>query len=125
MHALARLSEIDRVKQEIVSHLRKRLAEAQISLSAEQALILARLDNKPRHVGYVATMAHFGSNISYNLGILEQRGYLTRSSAPGDRRLTVVELTEDGRAIRAFIINELEGLPALDADKLTRRLVAA
>jgi DNA-binding MarR family transcriptional regulator len=125
MHALERFSEIERVRQDIVGHLRARLAAAEIALSAEQALLLARLDDKARSVGYLQMTAYFGSNVSYNLRALEHAGYVARRGTSEDRRYTLIQITDRGSAVRAFVAKELDALPQLDCEKLIRRLAAA
>jgi DNA-binding MarR family transcriptional regulator len=125
MHALGRFSEIERIRQEIITGLRRRLVDAGLLLTAEQALLLARLDDKPRTPGYLQTLAYFGSNIAYNLNALETDGYVTRRRSTEDLRRQLVEITESGRAVRTFVARELESWPQLASDRLLHRIAVA
>jgi DNA-binding MarR family transcriptional regulator len=63
---------------------------------------------------------------------LERRGYITRGTRPGDRRVVVVELTSSGRSTATTIRESitgiehraLSGLPAADREVLKQTLEA-
>jgi DNA-binding MarR family transcriptional regulator len=77
-------------------------------ISFVQFQILARLDrhspNGSRGMTELAdSIVHSRSGLTYQAGLLEKAGLLTRSRTPGDERGTTVTITEAGRALLAKV----------------------
>lgn len=70
-------------------------------LTPERALILVSLAGGAQTVNQIARNAYFGSNASYNIRHLEERGYVENFENPQDRRSRLVRLTQSGREVLA------------------------
>ena len=71
-----------------------------LMLSPPQGIVLRFLD-QPRPMGELAAMMHCdSSNMTGIVDRMEERGLVRRSSAEGDRRVKLIELTDEGSRIR-------------------------
>ncbi|WP_089951604.1 MarR family winged helix-turn-helix transcriptional regulator [Lentzea xinjiangensis] len=98
------LMEVSSLLQHTVDeHLR-----ADGDLSYVQFQILARLsdakDGKLRMTDLADGVVYSRSGITYQAGLLEKRGLITRSPAPDDERSVIVTLTDAGRALVAQVL---------------------
>jgi MarR family transcriptional regulator, organic hydroperoxide resistance regulator len=72
----------------------------EFELSPPQSIVLRLLD-EPRPMGELAQQMHCdNSNLTGIVDRLEERGLVQRTQAEGDRRVRLIALTDDGRAIR-------------------------
>lgn len=84
------------------THGRPRIMETgqKLELSPPQGIVLRCLD-KPRPMGELAGLVHCdSSNMTGIVDRLEERGLVRRTSAEGDRRVKLIELTEQGHELR-------------------------
>ena len=71
-----------------------------LMLSPPQGIVLRFLD-QPRPMGELAGMMHCdNSNMTGIVDRMEERGLVRRTSAEGDRRVKLIELTEEGADVR-------------------------
>jgi DNA-binding MarR family transcriptional regulator len=71
-----------------------------LMLSPPQGIVLRFLD-QPRPMGELAAMMHCdNSNMTGIVDRMEERGLVRRTSAEGDRRVKLIELTEEGAGVR-------------------------
>ncbi|NJP32868.1 MarR family transcriptional regulator [Micromonospora sp. HSS6-12] len=77
-------------------------------LSYVQFQILARLTDAPegrlRMTDLADGVVYSRSGLTYQAGLLEKRGLITRSPAPDDERSIVVAVTDVGRALVAQVL---------------------
>lgn len=78
-------------------------------LSFVQFQILSRLDRhsptgSARMTDLADAVVHSRSGLTYQAGLLEKAGLVTRSPTPGDERGTTVTITDTGRALLAGIM---------------------
>lgn len=98
---------------------------AELDLSPPQALALRLLD-RPRPMGELAQAMHCDrSNITGIVDRLEENGLARRVGAERDRRVKLIEATEEGRRVREELTQRLAeapeaiaGLPERDARTL-------
>jgi DNA-binding MarR family transcriptional regulator len=77
-------------------------------LTHQQLLLLRGLE-PPRPMGEVAdAMCCDPSNVTTMIDRLESRGLVERTPGPGDRRVKMLSLTSEGRALRRKVDQELE-----------------
>jgi DNA-binding MarR family transcriptional regulator len=102
-----------------------------------QFQILARLDRHSpagshRMTDLADSIVHSRSGLTYQAGLLEKAGLLTRTATPGDERGTTVTITDAGRAMLAKVfpghtevVSRLlfEPLPHADAKTLAALLL--
>ncbi|KUL41611.1 MarR family winged helix-turn-helix transcriptional regulator [Actinoplanes awajinensis] len=85
------------------AHLR-----AEGDLSYVQFQILARLvdapDGRLRMTDLADGVVYSRSGLTYQAGLLDKRGLITRSSSPDDERVIVVTVTDSGRALVARVL---------------------
>lgn len=98
------LMEVSSLLQHAVEqHLR-----ADGDLSHVQFQVLVRLADAPggrlRMTDLADGVVHSRSGLTYQAGLLDRRGLVTRSPAPGDERGVVVSLTDAGRALVARVL---------------------
>jgi DNA-binding MarR family transcriptional regulator len=75
-------------------------AGQELMLSPPQGIVLRLLD-QPRPMGELAAlMSCDNSNMTGIVDRMEERGLVRRASAEGDRRVKLIELTEDGKRVR-------------------------
>lgn len=68
---------------------------------------------QPRTMGEIAVALHCDrSNVTGIVDGLEERGLVRRTSSPADRRVKLIELTAEGRRIRARLMRAFEQPPA-------------
>jgi DNA-binding MarR family transcriptional regulator len=71
-----------------------------LMLSPPQGIVLRFLD-QPRPMGELAALMHCdNSNMTGIVDRLEERGLVRRAAAEGDRRVKLIELTEEGSRVR-------------------------
>jgi DNA-binding MarR family transcriptional regulator len=95
---------------EVVSLLQyavRQQLHAEGGLSYVQFEILAKLAN----TDHPMTMTHLADGVVYSrsglthqAGLLEKAGLITRATSPDDQRATVVDITEEGRALVAKVL---------------------
>lgn len=96
-------------------------------LSYVQFQLLATLSDSPagsrRMTDLADGVVYSRSGLTYQAGLLEQRGLVTRAPSPDDERGVTVTLTEDGRALLAkvfpghlAVLHELLLAPLTTAD---------
>ncbi len=67
---------------------------------------------EPRTMGEVADVLHCDrSNVTGIVDSLEERGLARRTPSEGDRRVKLIELTADGRRLRARLMRAVEKPP--------------
>lgn len=93
--ALARL--VRRLREEMPS-----MDGVPDGLNAEQAILLAGLDDAPVTPGRLESTVYVGTNCNYNIKKLVELGLVTRGRA-GDRRQTLITPTQDGLDVGAII----------------------
>src|ERR671932_844870 len=90
-----------------VSSLLRHAVEQQLrdagDLSYVQFQLLARLGDQPdgsrRMTELADGVVYSRSGLTYQAGLLEKAGLVTRSPSPDDERATLVAITGDGRAL--------------------------
>jgi DNA-binding MarR family transcriptional regulator len=105
------------------------------NLSYVQFQILARLDASPTGSDRMTDLAdgvvYSRSGLTYQAGLLETRGLISRSPSPDDERSIAVTITDAGRALLARVLPGhikvvsrllLEPLSRKDLETLTRLL---
>src|SRR3954471_4021572 len=101
-------------------------------LSYVQFQLLARLGDSPtgsyRMTDLADGVVYSRSGLTYQAGLLEKRGLVTRSTSPDDERGVTVRITDTGRALlgrvmpgHAEVIDHLlfQRLPRSDAEALS------
>ncbi|WP_336216138.1 MarR family winged helix-turn-helix transcriptional regulator [Nonomuraea sp. LPB2021202275-12-8] len=71
-------------------------------ISYVQFQLLARLAHAPGHLTMTQLadgVVYSRSGLTYQAGLLEKAGLITRGPSPDDERATLVAITEDGRAL--------------------------
>ncbi len=104
----------------------------EFDLMPPQQMVLGLLD-EPKPMGELAHQMHCdNSNITGIVDRLTERGLVERRAAEGDRRVKIVALTDEGRAIREELIRrrtepppEIAALSEADLRKLHRIFSAA
>ena len=94
---------------EAVSLLQHRLEQqlrAEGGISYVQVQLLARLNARgPLTMTDLADgVVYSRSGLTYQAGLLEQAGLITRAPSPDDERATLVTITDDGRALLARVM---------------------
>ncbi len=75
-------------------------AGQELMLSPPQGIVLRLLD-QPRPMGELAAMMRCdNSNMTGIVDRMEERGLVRRAPAEGDRRVKLIELTEEGARLR-------------------------
>ena len=75
-------------------------AGQELMISPPQGIVLRFLD-QPRPMGELAAMMHCdNSNMTGIVDRMEERGLVRRASAEGDRRVKLIELTDEGARVR-------------------------
>lgn len=86
-------------------------ANQELMLSPPQGIVLRFLD-QPRPMGELATlMSCDNSNMTGIVDRMEERGLVRRAPAEGDRRVKLIELTEEGRRVRDEVARRLAEPP--------------
>lgn len=94
-----------RTLAEVVPRLARLIAsalesDAAVALSLRQYRVLQRLVERPHRTGELATTSQVSQpTASSAVASLEARGLVTRERDPGDRRATLVVLTDAGRTM--------------------------
>ncbi|GAB3853397.1 MarR family winged helix-turn-helix transcriptional regulator [Dactylosporangium cerinum] len=95
-------------------------------LSYVQFQILARRtdapDGKLRMTDLADGVVYSRSGLTYQAGLLEKRGLITRSPAPDDERSVIVTVTDAGRALVAHVLpGHIDAVRRLLFDPLKQR----
>jgi DNA-binding MarR family transcriptional regulator len=78
-------------------------------INSTQAILLLRLGSEETTVGNLTLSSRYiGSNVSYNVKVLCDRGYLTGRLSPTDKRVRLVKATEKGLAL-VELVTTVEG----------------
>jgi DNA-binding MarR family transcriptional regulator len=119
------LMEVSSLLQHAVDeHLR-----ADGDLSYVQFQILARLTDAPegrlRMTDLADGVVYSRSGLTYQAGLLEKRGLITRTPSPDDERGVIVTVTDAGRALVAQVLpGHIDAVRRLLFDPLTPRDLA-
>ncbi|MGO9906104.1 MAG: MarR family winged helix-turn-helix transcriptional regulator [Solirubrobacteraceae bacterium] len=118
------------LRHAVEQHLR-----AEGDLSYVQWQILARLEDSPagshRMTDLADSVVYSRSGLTYQAGLLETRGLISRSPSPDDERSTEVTITDAGRALftrvlpgHVEVVSDLlfEPLSRKDVETLTELL---
>jgi DNA-binding MarR family transcriptional regulator len=109
------------LRHAVEQHLR-----AEGDLSYVQWQILARLEDSPtgshRMTDLADSVVYSRSGLTYQAGLLESRGLVSRSPSPDDERSTEVSITDAGRALFARVLpGHIEVVSGLLFEPLSRR----
>jgi DNA-binding MarR family transcriptional regulator len=92
----------------ILRHAVEQHLRAEGDLSYVQWQILARLEDSPtgshRMTALADSVVYSRSGLTYQAGLLEARGLITRSPSPDDERSIDATITEAGRALFARVL---------------------
>ena len=121
--ALMEVSSI--LRHEVEQHLR-----AEGDLSYVQWQILARLEDSPsgghRMTDLADSVVYSRSGLTYQAGLLEKRGLISRSPSPEDERSIDVTITDAGRALFARVLpGHIDVVSRLLFEPLSRKDVQA
>jgi DNA-binding MarR family transcriptional regulator len=86
----------------LLQHQVEQQLRTEDDLSYVQFQLLARLAHAHGHVTMTQLadgVVYSRSGLTYQAGLLEKAGLITRSSSPDDERATLVAITENGRAL--------------------------
>lgn len=87
------------------------LASLDHDLAPQQAAILPHMaDRRARTAGWMIEHAYVGSNSSYNLRVLADKGYLVCRTPDGDRRRRLYRLTDRGAQLAEVLKATFEGV---------------
>src|SRR5688572_18706732 len=82
-------------------------ANQDLELSPPQGIVLRLLD-QPRPMGELAAMMGCdNSNMTGIVDRMEERGLVRRAPAEGDRRVKLIDLTEEGRRVRGEVARRM------------------
>jgi len=110
---------IVQLSRKVTSEFEEQLA--QLDLTAPQAQLLRQLEEPLPMVGAAERLHCDPSNITGIVDRLERRGLVERKSAAGDRRVKQLELTDEGRQVKAKVDEILAGMSSLEALNPTDR----
>jgi len=88
---------------------------AQLDLTPPQAQLLRQLGEPLPMVGAAERLHCDPSNITGLVDRLERRGLVERKTVAGDRRVKQLELTDEGRRVKADVERIVETMPGIDA----------
>src|SRR4051812_24607356 len=94
---------------------------ARLDLTPPQAQLLRQLDEPLPMVGAAERLHCDPSNVTGLVDRLERRGLVARKTMAQDRRVKQLELTDEGRRLRAEVDKILTNMPALDSLSATDR----
>ena len=118
------LDELVALLFRLTGDLRQRFSEraAQLELSFPQAMALRELGDPLPMRDLAERLCCDASNVTGIVDRLEARGLVERRTAPDDRRVKHLVLTDDGRALRQVHRDQLTvDLPLLDLTAQERR----
>ncbi|MFZ0377704.1 MAG: MarR family transcriptional regulator [Solirubrobacteraceae bacterium] len=109
------------LRHAVEQHLR-----AEGDLSYVQWQILARLEDSPtgshRMTDLADSVVYSRSGLTYQAGLLESRGLVSRSPSPADERSTEVTITDAGRALFTRVLpGHIEVVSGLLFEPLSRK----
>ena len=100
-------------------------------INSTQTLIIYRIGNlnTPHRIGKLIDLrCYWGTNISYNLNKLKEKGYVTRYKSSDDERIINIGLTKKGMELHAIIKNifdkEYQAMKKEDLSQLTEDLAS-
>ena len=86
--------------------------QAEYGLKPPFVFVLQELD-EPKPMGRIAQiLGGDGSNVTWLTDRLEERGLVERRPDPNDRRVKLLHLTDEGRAVREQVLGRLAVPPA-------------
>ncbi len=105
---LESLSLVERLHRLLLDVIKDEFERVNIlEINAVQALLLFNIGDNEVTAGELKSRGYYqGSNVSYNLNKLVEKGFMLRQRCEIDRRAVRVRLTEKGRGIRRTV-NEL------------------
>lgn len=99
----SRVTEIQKQHSDLMEEV-SAIVEGYYSVNAQQALTLAHIgDDEPAAKDITRRGYYVGTNASYTLSILEERGFLNRTEDKGDRRKVIVRLTPRGLQVASLV----------------------
>ena len=102
LDALALVERLHRLLLDVIKDEFERVGVLEIN--AVQALLLFNIGDNEVTAGELKTRGYYqGSNVSYNLKMLVEMGYMHHQRCEVDRRSVRVRLTEKGRNIRDVV----------------------
>jgi len=112
----------------ILRHAVEQHLRAEGDLSYVQWQILARLEDSPtgshRMTDLADSVVYSRSGLTYQAGLLETRGLISRSPSPDDERSIDVTITDAGRALFARVLpGHIEVVSRLLFEPLSRKHV--
>ncbi|MBN2906873.1 MAG: MarR family transcriptional regulator [Rhodobacteraceae bacterium] len=115
LEALSLVERLHRLLLDVIKDEFERLGL--LELNAVQALLLFNIGDNEVTAGELKSRGYYqGSNVSYNLKKLVEKGYMHHQRCEIDRRAVRVRLTQKGRMIRdavgALFVRHAEGLTA-------------
>ena len=118
MRELELLTEAERAYREIIALLGA--AGEKLGVTGEQLLFLARMSHEPVRMNALLRTAYLGTNVTYNVKRLEEKGFITRATDPHDLRAAHISRTRKGdeaaSTARGIIVDAVrERLTALQA----------
>lgn len=131
LEALALVERLHRLLLDVIKDEFERVGV--LELNAVQALLLFNVGDNEVTAGELKSRGYYqGSNVSYNLKKLVEKGYMHHQRCEMDRRSVRVRLTPKGREVRDVVERlfqrhaeglELKGAVGLDGlDKITGTL---
>jgi len=96
---------IERLHRQLLEVIKDELERLEINdINSVQALLLYNISDSVLTPGELRSRGHYlGSNVSYNLKQLVEKGYIQDQRSNTDRRSKRVSLTADGFAVRDHI----------------------
>jgi DNA-binding MarR family transcriptional regulator len=105
--AIAQLERVHRHFLEVVKSDLDRIGVQDIKNF--QALILYNIGDDEMTVGELTARGYYlGSNVSYNVKMMTENGYLIQERSPHDRRSVRVKLSEKGLALHKVLVESFE-----------------
>ncbi len=116
---------VERLHRQLLDVIKDELERlGQTDINSVQALLLYNIGPAELTPGELRTRGHYlGSNVSYNLKQLIDKGYIREQRSDTDRRSKRVSLTETGLAVRTKLeelferqLNSVEQVGGVDQD---------
>lgn len=119
-------SMVERAQHYLHEMIESELARARIEINSIQSLLIYNIGDQELTAGELYTRGgYLGTNVSYNLKKLVDRGFLDQQRSQLDRRVQRIRLTDKGREVRNTVetlhrkCSPLMDQYGLSADKLT------
>jgi DNA-binding MarR family transcriptional regulator len=94
---IAKIAAIDTVLRNIYGDLQHAARDAGVRLTGPQAVVLLGLEDGQTPGDFERAGIYGGTNCSYNLTILQERGMIEREPVPDDGRSVRLKRTKRGR----------------------------